>query len=328
MDLSKDRKGACWICKRDKHKEERIMRIFVTGSTGFVGSAVVQDLIAAGHQVLGLARSDAAAKQLVTAGAHVHRGDLEDLESLRKGAADSGGVIHTGFNHDFSKFKKNCENDRKAIEALGSVLAGSARPLVITSGIGLLPSAQVATEETMPVSPNPNPRVASEEAARAMAARGVYMSVVRLAPSVHGDGDHGFVPILINMAREKGVSAYIDEGANRWPAVHRLDAAHLFRLAVEKAAKRAYYHGVAQEGVRFREIAEVIGRRLNIPLAGKSSDEAASHFTWFAHFAAMDVHASSKQTQEVLGWRPTQPGLIADIDRPSYFKLRPTGDSK
>jgi nucleoside-diphosphate-sugar epimerase len=296
------------------------MRIFVTGSTGFIGSAVVQDVIAAGHQVLGLARSDAAAKRLVAAGAQVHRGDLEDLESLRKGAAVSDGVIHTGFNHDFSKFKENCENDRKAIEALGAALAGSARPLVVTSGIGLLPSGRLATEKTMPVSPNPNPRVASEAAARAMADRGVHVSVVRFPPSVHGDGDHGFVPILINMAREKGVSAYIDEGANRWPAVHRLDAAHLFRLAVEKAARQAYYHGVAEEGIKFREIAEVIGRRLNIPVVGKEPDEAASHFTWFAHFVAMDVQASSEQTQEVLGWRPTQPGLIADIDRPSYFK--------
>ena len=307
------------------------MRIFVTGSTGFVGSAVVSDLIAGGHQVLGLARSDAAAKQLASAGAHVHRGDLEDVESLRKGAADSDGVIHTGFNHDFSKFKENCENDRRAIEALGSVLAGSARPLVITSGIGLLPSAQVAGEETMPVSPNANPRIASEEAARAMADRGVYVSVVRLAPSVHGDGDHGFVPILINMAREKGLSAYINDGANRWPAVHRLDAAHLFRLAVEKAAKKAYYHGVAEEGVRFREIAEVIGRRLNIPVVGKKPAEAASHFAWFAHFAAMNVRASSRETQEVLGWRPTQPGLIADIDSPRYFNSsnpEPNGDRR
>jgi nucleoside-diphosphate-sugar epimerase len=309
-------------------KEDKTMRAFVTGSTGFIGSAVVRDLISAGHQVLGLARSDEAAKRLAATGAQVHRGDLEDLDSLRQGAAESDGVIHMGFNHDFSKFKENCENDRKAIQAFGSVLAGSARPLVVTSGIGLLPSTRLATEETIPVSPNPNPRVASEEAAREVADRGVHVSVVRLPPSVHGDGDHGFVPILINIAREKAVSAYIGEGVNRWPAVHRLDAAHLFRLALEKSAPSAYYHGVAEEGVVFREIAEVIGRRLNIPVAGKSSDEAASHFAWFAHFAAMDVQASSKQTQEVLGWRPTQPGLIADIDRPSYFKLRPTGDSR
>jgi nucleoside-diphosphate-sugar epimerase len=304
------------------------MRIFVTGSTGFIGSAVVQDLISAGHRVLGLARSDEAAKRLATAGAQVHRGDLEDLDSLRRGAAESDGVIHTGFNHDFSNFKKNTENDRKAIQALGSVLAGSARPLVVTSGIGLLPSGRLATEETMPVSPNPNPRVASEEAAREVADRGVYVSVVRLPPSVHGDGDHGFVPILIGIAREKGVSVYIGEGANRWPAVHRLDAARLFRLALEKSAPRAYYHGVAEEGVKFRDIAEIIGRRLNVPVAGKSSEEAASHFAWFAHFAAIDVQASSKHTQEVLGWRPTQPGLIADMDRPSYFNFPPTGDSR
>jgi nucleoside-diphosphate-sugar epimerase len=304
------------------------MRVFVTGSTGFIGSAVVRDLISAGHRVLGLARSDEAAKRLAAAGAQIHRGDLEDLDSLRKGAAESDGIIHTGFNHDFSKFKENCENDRKVIQVLGSVLAGSDRPLVITSGIGLLPSTRLATEETMPVSPNPNPRVASEEAAREVADRGVHVSVVRLPPSVHGDGDHGFVPILINIAREKGVSAYIGEGTNRWPAVHRLDAAHLFRLALEKPARRAYYHGVAEEGIKFREIAEVIGQRLNIPVAAKSSDEAASHFGWFAHFAAMDVKASSKQTQQVLGWHPTQPGLIADLDCPSYFKFRPTGDSR
>jgi len=296
------------------------MRVFVTGATGFVGSAIVQELINAGHQVRGLARSDAGAASLSAAGATVHRGSLEDLNSLHSGAAAADGVIHTGFNHDFSKFKENCENDRKAIEALGAALAGSARPLVVTSGIGLLPSGRLATEQTMPGSPHPNPRVASEEAARAMADRGVHVSVVRLPPSVHGDGDHGFVPTLVNIAREKGASVYISEGANRWPAVHRLDAAYLFRLAVEKAASQAYYHGVAEEGIKFREIAEVIGRRLNIPVVGKTRDEAASHFTWFAHFAAMDVQASSKQTQEVLGWRPTQPGLIADIDRPSYFK--------
>jgi len=297
------------------------MRVFVTGATGFIGSAIVQELISAGHEVLGLARSDAAAKSLSVAGAKVHRGELQDLDSLSAGAGAADGVIHTGFNHDFSKFKENCENERKAVEALGSALVGSDRPFIITSGIGLLPPGRLATEQTMPLSPNPNPRVASEEAARTVADRGVRVSIVRLPPSVHGDGDHGFVPILINMARQKGASAYIGEGLNRWPAVHRLDAAHLFRLALEKGAAWACYHGVAEEGVAFRQIADVIGRRLNVPVISKTPEEAAHHFAWFAHFAAIDVPASSKQTQQSLGWHPTLPGLIADIDRPTYFKV-------
>lgn len=299
------------------------MRIFVTGATGFVGSAIVQELLDAGHQVTGLARSEAGANALAAAGAKVHRGNLEDLESLRSGAEKSEGVIHAGFNHDFLKYKQSCENERKAVESLGSALVGSDRPLIITSGIGLLPPGQLATEETMPASPSNNPRVASEEAARAVADRGVRVSIVRLPPSVHGDGDHGFVPMLINMAREKGASAYIGDGLNRWPAVHRLDAAHLFRLALEKGAARAFYHGVAEEGVAFREIAEVIGRRLELPIVSKTSEEATRHFDWFVHFAALNVPASSKQTQAKLGWRPTQTGLIADIDRPTYFKAFP-----
>ena len=292
------------------------MRVFVTGATGFIGSAIVQELIGAGHQVIGLARSDSAAKSLAATGAKVHRGDLENLQSLRKGSAMSDGVIHTGFIHDFSKFKASCETDRNAIEALGSALVGSDRPLIITSGIGLLPAGRLVTEESMPLSPSPYPRVASEEAAD----RGVRVSVVRLAPSVHGDGDHSFVPILINMARERGASAYLGEGLNLWPAVHRLDAAQLFRLALEKGAARAYYHGVAEEGVPFREIAEVIGHRLKVPVVSIGPQEAANHFAWFAHFAAMDVQASSQKTQEFLGWKPKQPGLIADLDREQYFK--------
>jgi nucleoside-diphosphate-sugar epimerase len=295
------------------------MRVFVTGATGFIGSAVIQELIRAGHQVTGLARSDAAAQALAKAGAAIHRGRLEDPDSLREGAAEADGVIHTGFNHDFSQFKANCEVDRQAIEALGSALVGSPRPLVVTSGIGLLPKGRLATEESMPSSSNDIPRVASEEAARSVADRGVCVSVVRLAPSVHGDGDHGFVPILIKMARDKGVSAYIGEGSNLWPAVHRLDAAHLFRLALEKGSARAYYHGAAEEGVPFRQIAEVIGRRLDVLVVSKHAEEAAAHFGWFVHFAAMDVRASSAKTQELLGWRAQQPGLIADIDRATYF---------
>jgi nucleoside-diphosphate-sugar epimerase len=295
------------------------MRIFVTGATGFIGSAIVQELIDAGHRVLGLARSDATAKALAAAGADVQRGSLDDLDSLRRGASESEGVIHTAFIHDFSKFIENCEIDRRAIEALGAALAGSDHPLVITSGTALLTSGRLGTEDEAPVA-GLNPRVASEEAAASVAGRGVRVSVVRLPPSVHGDGDHGFVPRLIDFARQKGVSAYLGDGRNRWPAVHRFDAAHLYRLAVEKGAAGARYHGAAEEGVPFREVAEVIGRRLNVPVVSKAPEEAANHFGWFAHFAAIDNPTSSQRTRELLGWKPKPPGLIADIDRPRYFE--------
>jgi nucleoside-diphosphate-sugar epimerase len=302
-------------------KKEANMRIFVTGATGFVGSAVVQALLRAGHEVVGLVRSDTAARSLTTAGAKTHRGDLQDLESLRKGAAESDGVIHTGFIHDFSKFKENCKLDRKVIDALGSALAGSNRPLIVTSVIGVLPAGQIATEETRPLSPSQNPRAATEEAARVLIDGGVSISIVRLPPSTHGEGDHGFVPILIKMARGKNASVYIGEGKNTRPAVHRLDAAQVFKLALEKKARGACYHAVAEEGVEFRKIAEVIGQRLGVQVVSKSPEEAAAHFTWFAHFASMNIKGSSKQTQEMLGWHWSQPGLIDDLDQPIHFKV-------
>jgi nucleoside-diphosphate-sugar epimerase len=294
------------------------MRVFVTGSTGFVGSAVVQELLGAGHQVLGLVRSDASAKALTATGAEVHQGSLEDLDSLRSGAARSDGVIHTAFIHDFSKFKENSEIDERAITALGDVLAGSDRPLIVTSGMGFLAPGRVATEQMVAPSSSPSPRV-SEQVAERLAARGVRASAIRLPPSVHGDGDHGFVPILIGIAREKGASAYIGDGLNRWPAVHRLDVAQLYRLVLESGSAEARYHGSAEEGVAFRDIAGVIGRHLNLPVVAKSRDEAADHFGWFANFAAMDTPASSAWTQQQLGWQPTRPGLISDLDHIRYF---------
>jgi nucleoside-diphosphate-sugar epimerase len=295
------------------------MRVFLTGATGFVGSAIVPELIAAGHQVIALARSDAGAKALAAAGAEVHRGDLEDLDSLRSGAAAADAVIHTGFIHDFTRYKEVCETDRRAIEALGSALAGSGRPLLVTSGTALISPGRLATEDMARAADSTLPRV-SEETAASFAPRGVRVSTIRLSPSVHGDGDHGFVPTLIRVAREKGVSAYVGDGLNRWTAVHRLDTARLYLLALEKGAVGARYHGVAEEGIAFRDIAAAIGRGLKIPVVSKSPEEAAKHFGWFAHFAALDCPASSKLTQERLGWRPTQLTLIEDLERGTYFK--------
>ena len=293
------------------------MRAFVTGATGFVGSAVVSELIAAGHSVLGLGRSEAAAATLQAAGADVHPGSLEDLDSLKHGAAVTDAVIHTAFIHDFSKFKENCDIDRRAIEVIGEALAGSDRPLIVTSAVGMLSPGSLATEDTVPPAEAHIPRV-SEQAAFAFSSRGVRAMAIRL-PQVHGAGDRAFTPHLIDVARDKGVSVYIGDGANRWPAVHRFDAARLYRLAVEKGTTGARYHAVADQGVPLRTIAEIIGRRLGLPVKGITPEEAASHFGWFAGFAAMDAPTSSDRTRHDLGWQPREIGLIEDLDSPTYF---------
>jgi nucleoside-diphosphate-sugar epimerase len=297
------------------------MRIFVTGATGFIGSAVVKELLNAGHQVLGLTRSDTGAKALTAAGAEVHRGSLEDLESLRSGAAASDGVIHLAFNHDFSKFAANCESDRQVIGAIGSMLVGSDRPLIITSGTGMANTVpgQPAREDNPTISSAVIPRAASEEAAASLAAQGVNVSVVRL-PQVHDPVKQGLITYAIQLAREKGVSAYVGDGSNRWPAVHVLDSARLYRLALEKHDPGAKYHAVAEEGVPLHDIAEAIGRGLKVPVVSMSPEEAAVHFGWLGMFAGRDVPASSAQTQERLEWHPTGPGLVADLERMSYFE--------
>jgi nucleoside-diphosphate-sugar epimerase len=291
------------------------MRVFLTGATGFIGSQIVPELLKAGHKVLGLTRSDAGAKSLVAAGAEAHRGDIEDLDSLRSGAAQSDGVIHTAFNHDFSKFVENCENDKRAIEAMGEALLGSDRPLIITSGTGMgnVVPGQLASEDAF--NPNsPNPRRASEIAGIAIAERGVNVSVVRL-PQVHDPEKQGLITVLVQIAREKKVSAYLGDGLNRWPAAHVLDVARLYRLALEKRQKGSRYNAVAEEGVPVREVAAVIGRRLKVPVVSLSKEQAAAHFGWLAMFADYDMPASSALTRERLGWQPTGPGLIADLEQ-------------
>jgi nucleoside-diphosphate-sugar epimerase len=295
------------------------MKVFVTGATGFVGSAIVREFISAGHQVLGLTRSDAGAKSLIAAGAQVHPGTLEDLESLRSGAAASDAVIHTAFIHDFSKFKENCDLDRRAIEALGSALEGSDRPLIVTSGTGTLRPGRLGTEEDEAIPSSAGMPRASEEAGASVASRGVRVSVVRL-PQVHDRVKQGLISYVIAVARKKGVSAYMGDGLNRWPAVHRLDCAHLYRLVLEKGSRRARYHAVAEQGVPVREIAEAIGRGLKVPTVSLSAEQAGEHFGWLGFFVGLDVPASSVLTQEWLGWRPTQTGLMDDLNRARDFE--------
>jgi nucleoside-diphosphate-sugar epimerase len=296
------------------------MRVFVTGATGFIGSAIVQELINAGHHVIGLVRSEAGAKSLAAAGAEVHRGGLEDLESLRSGAANADAVIHTAFNHDFSKYVANCEADRQVVEALGDALAGSGGLLVVTSATGLAnhEPGSSATEHDPPASSRATPRAASEEAAASVANRGVRTAIVRL-PQVHDTVKQGLVTYAIHIAREKGVAAYVGDGLNRWPAAHVLDTARLYRLALEKAQAGARYHAVAEEGVPAREIAEMIGRGLNVPLRSIAPEKAAEHFGWLGAFIAWDVPASSAHTREELGWNPTGPGLICDLENMRYL---------
>jgi nucleoside-diphosphate-sugar epimerase len=298
------------------------MRVFVTGASGWIGSAVVPELIGAGHQVLGLARSDSSAAAVAAAGAEVLRGDLDDLDALRGGAAGSDGVIHLAFIHDFTQFEDSIAADRRAIETMGAVLEGSGKPLVIASGTPAVPG-RVATERDEPAASGPlAARAATARAALGMAARGVRSSVMGLPRTVHGDGDHhGFIARLIGIARDKGVSGYVGDGSNRWPAVHVLDAAHLFRLAVEHAPAGSRLHAVGDEGVPLRDIAEVIARHLNLPTASVP----AGDFGWLGQVLAVDQPASGALTRELLGWRPVQPGLIEDLDKGHYFSGPPAG---
>jgi len=292
------------------------MRIFVTGATGFIGGAVVSELIAAGHAVLGLARSEPGAAALAAAGAEIHRGALEDSGSLAAGAAGADGVIHLAFNHDFSRFRANCEDDRRVIQALGGPLAGSRRPLIVTSGTPIANTVpgQPAREDNATTGSEVHPRAASEEAAAAVAVTGVNVSVVRL-PQVHDTARQGLITPVIGIFRERGVCAYVGEGSNRWPAAHYLDVARLYRLAIEKAEPGAKYHAVAEEGVPMRAIVQAIGRRLDLPVQSIPQEAAQGFFGWLAMFAGQDMPASSAQTRRRLAWRPTGPGLIADLEQ-------------
>ena len=286
------------------------MHVFVTGATGWVGSAVVRELVGAGHRATGLARAADKADALAAAGAKVLRASLDDTEVLRAAAASADAVVHTAFNHDFSRFIENCEQDRRTIAELGIALSGSDRPLLVTSGLSGLKRG--ATELDLP---NPASPRKSEATARALVERGVRAATVRLAPSVHGMGDHGFVPILIRLAREKRVSAYLGEGLNCWAGVHRQDAARVYRLALEQGVTEQVYHAVADESVPFRAIAEAIGHRLGLPAESRDGE----HFGWFSMMAGADMCVSSARTRELLGWQPEGPGLLADLDQPGYY---------
>jgi nucleoside-diphosphate-sugar epimerase len=292
------------------------MRVFVTGATGFIGSAVVRELVAAGHRVIGLCRSDDKAPALAVAGAEVYRGSIGDPASLKDGAARSDGIIHLAFNHDFSRFVQNCEDDRRVVKALGEALAGSGRPLIVTSGTAIANAApgEPAKEGNPIVGGGVHPRAASEEAAASVAADGVNVSVVRL-PQVHDPARQGLITPAIGIFRQKGVCAYVGDGLNRWPAAHVLDVARLYRLAIEKAEANAKYHAVAEEGLRMRDIAEAIGRRLSLPVRSIAPEEAQAFFGWLGMFAGLDMPASSAETQTRLKWKPSGPGLIADLDQ-------------
>ncbi|TXS73151.1 MULTISPECIES: SDR family oxidoreductase [unclassified Streptomyces] len=300
------------------------MRIFVTGASGWIGSAVVPELTGAGHQVVGLARSEASADALTAAGAEAVRGTLDDLDVLRETAAASDGVIHLAFKHDVAfsgSFQEAAEADRRAVDALGDALAGTDRPFVLASGVVGLAAGRTATERDMPpIDGSPiSIRMATSQAVLALASRGVRSSVVRLSPTCHGDGDNGFMAALVAIARAKGVSGYLGDGTNRWPAVHRLDAARLFRLAVEKAPAGSVLHGVAEQGVELRAVAEVIGRHLGLPVTAVAPGDAAGHFTWLASFLGVDSPASHALTSELVGWEPVHPGLLEDLDKGHYF---------